>query len=253
MNRLKAIKHIRNKIKNNKPSIGSFMQIPNSSVAEIMGQSGYDWIAIDLEHGSFSPELLPDICRALELGKTLPLARLAKSDEVSCKLALDAGVGGVILPLIEDADQLNVIIDACRWPPSGKRGVGYSRANLYGKNFDKYKNEAQKPLIIAMIETIIAVDNLEKILSVKGLDAIFVGPYDLSASMGKTGQFGDKEFIEVNKKILSLSKKYRIAPGIHVIEPSINFLKNRIKDGYLFNAYSLDTVMLSQICSFKIS
>ena len=99
--RAEKIQSIREKLKYGEPSIGSWLQIPHSSVAEILGQSGYDWIAVDLEHGSIATHQLPNLFRALELGGTLPLARLAQAHPKDCKQALDAGAGGVIVPMVE--------------------------------------------------------------------------------------------------------------------------------------------------------
>ena len=132
MNRLEKINSIRQSLAANQPSVGSWMQIPHASVAEIMGQAGYDWVAVDMEHGTISVHQLPDLFRALELGDTLPLVRLAHGNPKDCKQALDAGAGGVIVPMVESASQLITVRDACRWPPSGTRGVGFSRANLFG-------------------------------------------------------------------------------------------------------------------------
>jgi len=123
MNRLKAIQQIRERLKNGDCSTGSWMQIPHASIAEIMGQAGYDWIAVDMEHGAISVHQLPDLFRALELGNTLPLARVAQGGVKDCKQALDAGAGGVIVPMVESAVQLEKVRDAIKWPPSGKRGV----------------------------------------------------------------------------------------------------------------------------------
>lgn len=246
MNRLKKIISIRKSLSSGNISIGSWMQLPNSSVAEIMGQGGYDWVAIDLEHGSFSLHQLPDMFRALELGETLPLVRLAHGHPKDCKDALDAGAGGVIVPMVENAEQLISVRDACCWPPSGTRGVGFSRANLFGKHFTEYGSEAQSPLLVAMIENIRAVKELEKILQVEGLDAILVGPYDLSASMGKTGQFETIEFIQAMERIRVLCDQYKIACGVHVVMPDINMLEKRISEGYRFIAYSIDSVFLTQ-------
>ena len=151
MNRLKAISVIRDNLKSGRSSIGSWMQIPHSSIAEIMGQAEYDWVAVDMEHGAISVHQLPDIFRSLELGGTLPLARLAQGAIKDCKQVLDAGAGGVIIPMVESAEQLKSVTEAVRWPPSGKRGVAFSRANLFGKNFDEYIEEAQQPLLVAII------------------------------------------------------------------------------------------------------
>jgi len=244
MNRLEKILTIRNSLAKGQPSVGSWIQIPHPSIAEIMGQSGYDWVAVDLEHGSISTHQLPDLFRALELGGTLPLARLAQGNIKDCKQALDAGAGGVIVPMVETAQQLVQIRDACCWPPKGIRGVGFSRANLYGKFFNTYTEESQSPFLVAMIEHIRAVENLHEILQVEGLDAILIGPYDLSASMGLTAKFGSLKFQEVMDRIHSICKQNSIPCGQHVVMPNYANLQKAINDGYLFVAYSIDSVFL---------
>jgi 2-dehydro-3-deoxyglucarate aldolase len=247
MNRIEKIKDIRQSLLSGNHSIGSWMQIPHPSIAEIMGQSGYDWVAVDLEHGTIDISQLPDIFRALELGNTLPLVRVAQGSTKDCKQALDAGAGGIIVPMVETAAQLMGARDACRWPPAGQRGVGFSRANLFGKYFEAYADEAQKPLLVAMIEHIRAVENLQDILNVEGLDAIFVGPYDLSASMGLTGKFDKPEFKTVMDRIYLLCKQFHIPCGVHVVAPEPLLLEQRINEGYQFIAYSIDSVFLTYV------
>jgi len=246
--RLKRIKFIREKLQKNQVSIGTWQQIPHASISEILGQAGYDWVAVDIEHGSVSVDQLPDLFRAIELSGTLPLARVAESVPKDCKQALDAGSGGIIAPMIESADQLKTIRDACCWPPAGSRGVGFSRANLFGKNFEKYIEEAQAPLLIAQIEHINAVNNLEDILQMDGLDAIIVGPYDLSASMEITGEFDSQEFTDVMDSIINCCKKYNVPCGDHVVQPDQKLLEKRIKEGYRFIAYGTDGVFMYINC-----
>jgi len=245
MNRLKAIAEIRKKLDSGGYSIGSWMQIPHPSIAEIMGQSDYDWVAIDMEHGAISVHQLPDLFRALELGNTLPLVRLAHGHFKDCKQALDAGAGGVIVPMIESAKQLREVRDATRWPPSGNRGVAFSRANLFGKNFNEYIKEAKQPLLIAMIEHIDAIGELDDILKVDGLDAVLIGPYDLSASMSLTAQFDHPEFVKAMKDIKSKSEFANIPCGVHIVTPSISDLQEKLDDSYRFIAYSIDSVFLN--------
>jgi 2-dehydro-3-deoxyglucarate aldolase len=252
MNKLKAIKNIRNKLKQGEHSLGSWIQIPNASVAEIMSSSQFDWIAVDLEHGSISVESLPDLFRAIELGETLPLARLAQSDAKDCKQALDAGAGGIIIPMIESAKELKDIKKNSSWPPAGKRGVAFSRANLFGGLFKNYVEEAQSPLLVALIETKKGVKNIDEILDVEGLDAIMIGPYDLSASLGKTADFQSKEFLDALEKISNSANSKKIPYGIHIVEPSMTELEQRIKEGYKFLAYSMDSVMLRESANLEI-
>lgn len=244
MNRRLAIAAIRERLRSGGVSVGSWIQIPHASVAEIMGHAGYDWVAVDMEHGSIGHHQLPDLFRALELGGTLPLVRLAEGRPKDCKLALDAGAGGVIVPMVETAAQLTAVGNACRWPPAGSRGVGFSRANLFGQHFDTYREEAQAPLLVAMIEHFHAVDDLDAILAVEGLDAILIGPYDLSASLGVTACFEDGRFIAAMARIADAARRAGIPAGVHVVEPSPQELADRIDAGYRFLAYSIDAVML---------
>jgi 2-dehydro-3-deoxyglucarate aldolase len=246
MNRLILVKKIRKVLREGNLSLGSWMQIPHSSIAEILGQAGYDWVAVDMEHGTIAVHQLPDIFRALELGNTLPLVRVAQGTVKDCKQALDAGAGGVIIPMIENAAQLKLVRDACCWPPTGTRGVGFSRANLFGKYFKAYIEEAQRPLLIAMIEHISAVDQLDEILQVDGLDGVLVGPYDLSASMKLTASFDEPLFKQTIEEILRLCKKAGVAAGIHIVNPDPMVLQDRVSHGYQFIAYSIDSVFLNQ-------
>ena len=179
MNRVVAIQNIRAKLQAGGVTIGSWIQIPHPSVAEIMGNAGYDWVAVDMEHGAVSVQQLPDLFRALELGGTLPIARLAQGHSKDCKQALDAGAGGIIVPMVESAAQL---VRSQGFLPMAAGRQARSRIlarNLFGKHFDAYRVEAQAPLLVAMIENVKAVDDLASILDVAGLDAIMIGPYDL--------------------------------------------------------------------------
>lgn len=246
MNRLEDVRKIRTALRSGSAVIGSWMQLADSNVAEIMGQSGYQWVAIDMEHGAVSLSQLPDIFRALELGGTLPLARVASPTPINCRQALDQGAAGVVIPMISSAAQLQAIINECHWPPRGRRGVGFSRANGFGKYFDSYIQEAQESFVVAQIEHIEAVDNLESIVAVEGLDAIMVGPYDLSASLGVTGEFENKKYLETLANILAVCAKHKMPCGIHVVQPETKVLEQRIRQGYTFIAYGVDTVFLNQ-------
>jgi 2-dehydro-3-deoxyglucarate aldolase len=247
MNRLAAINSIRAKLRHGGYSLGTWMQIPHPSVAEIIGQAGYDWVTVDMEHSAVSAHQLPDLFRALELGNSLPLARVAQGHPKDCKQALDAGAGGIIVPMVESAQQLIAVRDACRWPPAGTRGVGFSRANVFGKYFDAYREEAQAPLLVAMIEHYRAVKELDAILDVSGLDAILIGPYDLSASINKTAQFDHPDFCDILDHIRDRAAAKSIPAGVHVVAPNPDQLQRCIQEGYRFLAYSIDAVMLQSV------
>ena len=242
------INPILKKLKNGEHTIGSWLQISSPDVAEILGNAGYDWVAVDLEHGGFSQSIIKDIFRALELNNTVPVARVAQCSPQNIKEALDAGAQGIILPMIESKAQLEDGISWSYYPPKGTRGVGYSRANLFGENFDEYvKRFSYKVLIVAQIEHINAVANLDEILSVKDLDAIMVGPYDLSGSMGMTAQFDHPDFINTLDAIYKKAKQHAVPMGLHIVQPDKEQLKEKINQGYQFIAYGIDAVFLNKI------
>jgi 2-dehydro-3-deoxyglucarate aldolase len=174
------------------------------------------------------------------------LARVASPLPINCRQALDQGAGGVVIPMISSASQLEAIISECHWPPRGRRGVGFQRANVFGKFFDAYLEESQEALVVAQIEHVDAVNNLESIVAVNGLDAIMVGPYDLSASLGITGDFENKKYLDTLSQILKVCAKFKMPCGMHVVQPDTKMLEQRIREGYTFIAYGVDTVFLNQ-------
>ena len=195
-------KELRHNIRNGKATIGTWLQIPSSDVAEIVGRMGYDFAAVDMEHGSFSRCHLPDIFRALERWGTLPFARILEPTKFYIKEALDSGARGLIFPMIETREQLDNAISWSLYPggkeyTTGTRGVGFSRANAFGLDFPQHVTEdglGQDIVLAAQIEHVNALPNLDAIFSHPRLDAYMVGPYDLSASMGLTGQFEHPKF-----------------------------------------------------------
>jgi 2-dehydro-3-deoxyglucarate aldolase len=244
---MNLVSRIKKKLESGEVSLGTWMQLPNPSIAEILGQAGYDWVAVDMEHGHFSKENLANVFRGLELGETVPLVRLSQSHPADIKQALDAGAGGIILPNISESVTLERCIQSAYYPPQGHRGVGYSRANLFGKRFNEYASDhVNEILIIAQIEDIEAVKNLDDILQVGNLNGIIVGPYDLSGSMGITGQFDHPDFEQKIAEIASKAKRFWIPMGIHIVLPDEKQLNQTIDKGYQFIAYGTDAVFLYQ-------
>jgi 2-dehydro-3-deoxyglucarate aldolase len=242
----KKLKNLRNKLKNKKPSIGGWLQISNSSLTEIMGEYSYDWLALDMEHGSYSIGDLPNIFRSIELKNKIPLVRLPNKRIEIISQILDAGSAGFIIPNIRTHQELNKIIKSSYLPPLGNRGVGFSRANMFGKNFINFRKSKTRPFIVAMVENLEAIKNLKKIVKTKGLDAILIGPYDLSASMKITGNFNHIKFLNAIKNIKIICKKAKIPFGIHVIEPNFKILKHYINEGFKFLPFSMDTVLINK-------
>ena len=131
------------------------------------------------------------------------------------------------------------------YPPAGKRGVGLARAQKYGFGFEEYKTGKAKDItLIVQIEHVDAIGNLEEIIRLEGIHGTFIGPYDLSGSMGKPGQFHDRDVIDVLDRYESIVKEYDKLVGFHVIEPDIGLVNEKIRKGYNFIAFSLDTLFL---------
>lgn len=236
---------IRKKLKEGGASIGTWQQIPDADISELLAEAGYDWVAVDLEHGGVSRSQLAGLFRAIELGGALPLARVAAPEMTSIKPALEAGAAGIILPMIVSRPQLDAAVNDIRYPPAGSRGVGFCRANRYGREFDAYMTgAAASMLIVAQIEHIEAVRNLEAIVSHPALDAVFVGPYDLSGSMNLTGQFDHPEFERVMERINRVCHEHAMPMGAHIVMPDPAKLARSIRDGYQFLAYGIDSVFL---------
>jgi len=239
----KTVEDIRATLKEGRATIGSWMQLPNDGVAEIMGAGGFDWVALDLEHGRFAEDQLASLFRAIAMGGALPCARIGQVSAYAVKAVMDSGAEGVVLPMIETAELLRDAIGWANFPPRGTRGVGYSRANLFGKNFDPYR-ERINPLVVAQIEHIRAIENIDAIMTVPGLDAIMVGPYDLSASMGLTGQFDHPDFAAALVRLSEASRRHGVPSGLHVVQPEPARVEAAIREGHQFIAYGVDAVFL---------
>ena len=227
-------------------ALGSWITIGDTKVTEILSISGFDWLAIDLEHSSIGIDKAGDLIRIISMNNITPLVRLTNLDKNLIKRVMDAGAGGIIVPNISTEKEAKEAVSATRYPPLGSRGVGLDRAQGYGTQFKEYLDwQVKGPIVVAQIESINAVNNLNKIFRVKGLDGFMIGPYDLSCSMGIPGEFNNPKFIETVDYILDLGKKSGLAIGTHIIEPDLNLLNSCIRKGYNFIAYSVDIRMLS--------
>ena len=244
----KKFKKFQKKIKSNNLTIGAWMQISSTEIADILSSNEqFDWICVDLEHGNFGYEKLSDIFRIIQLNGKIPFARLKSCDVNQAQQVLDLGAMGLIIPKINNSKEINLLIDSVSHPPKGFRGHAFFRANMFGKYFSEYNRVLKKPIIIAMIETKEGLNSINEILKIKQLDGIFVGPYDLSASLGSIGNFKSKLFINSIKKITLASKNHKKILGIHVVQNSKKDLKKYISKGFKFIAYSMDSVILGSL------
>lgn len=232
-----------------KLSIGSWITLAHPAIAEIMAKSGFDWLAIDLEHSVITIREAEELIRIIDLCNCIPFVRLTSNNPDQIKRVMDAGAHGVIVPMVNSYEDATKAVEAVKYPPSGVRSVGLARAQGYGTKFNDYKSWLNKSsYVIVQIEHIDAVNNLEKILSVEGVNGFIVGPYDLSASMGMPGEFENEEFKKIMKRVQEITKSLGATGGVHIIEPNPKELSDKISDGYNFIAYSLDVRMLSAAC-----
>ncbi len=238
---------LKEKLKNKELTVGSWLSIANPAVAEIMAKAGVDWLAIDMEHGSFSADQCQELIRVIDLCGVVPLVRVGANDPLLIKRAMDAGAKGVIVPTVNSARDAAAAVNAVKYPPHGTRGVGLARAQGYGTAFDEYvqKNDRES-VVIVQIEHKDALEDLEGILGVNGIDGFIVGPYDLSASLGVAGDFKASEMEEALSKIVKAAKKKSVAAGYHVVFPDTKLVDEKIKQGYTFIAYSVDFLLLGE-------
>jgi 2-dehydro-3-deoxyglucarate aldolase/4-hydroxy-2-oxoheptanedioate aldolase len=166
--------------------IGSFVTLPALEVAELMGAAGFDWLVVDCEHAPLDALWAQ---RLLQAARIPGVIRVSDGHESTLKHALDTGAAGVLVPMVNSAQQARAIVSHCKYPPAGSRGVGIVRAQGYGLGFQEYVAQANEATaVIVQIEHITAVESIDAIVAVPGVDAAFVGPYDLSGSMGRLGQ-----------------------------------------------------------------
>ena len=233
------------KLTANQATFGSWLTIPHQGVIEIMGTAGFEWITIDIEHSAIDIESVQNLVGHIQGNGMEALVRVSANDEVIIKRVMDAGANGVIVPMVKSVEEAKAAVSSVKYPPIGTRGVGLSRAQHYGIGFDSYKEWVQsESVVIAQIEHIDAVNNLEGILNVEGIDGIIVGPYDLSASMGKPGQFEDEDVKSVLKRIDEITLAKGKPLGFHVIASDHTKVVEKLDKGYSFLAFSLDFFFL---------
>ena len=232
----------------NNCTIGSWITIAHSSIVEVMADSGFDWLCIDLEHTAIDYSEMLNLIIAIQ-GKGLKAyVRVGENNPLIIKRVLDAGPDGIIVPSVNSSQEALKALNAVKYPPIGTRGVGLARAQGYGFSFDKYKNETLNNIkLIVQIEHFKAIEELDLILNLEGIDGTFIGPYDLSGSIGKPGCWDDPEVIELIKRYENIAKRYDKLIGFHIVPPDFNLVNDKINNGYNFIAFSFDLNLLGQM------
>lgn len=238
-------KSLRDKLHTKTLTVGSWITLGHPAIAEIMARAGFDWLVVDLEHSIISIDTAGDLIRIIDLCGVAPLVRLTSNDPNQIKRVMDAGAHGIVVPMVNTPADAIKAVAATRYAPRGIRGVGLARAQGYGANFKEYLQwQSDGPVVIVQIEHKDAVNHLDEILAVPGVDGFIIGPYDLSSSMGIPGQFENAEFVSTMKRIRETGQKLSSPAGLHIVEPDLLQVEQSVREGYTFIAYSVDIRML---------
>ena len=234
--------------KDRKIQIGTWITLNHTSVAEILADAGFDWLCVDMEHSVTDYAEAQQLILAIQSKGLKAFVRVGENNTRIIKRVLDAGADGIIVPSVNSAIEAKKAVDAVKYPPFGKRGVGLSRAQSYGFGFEDYRDNKSKEIkLIVQIEHINAINELDAIISTDGVDGTFIGPYDLSGSMGKPGQWDEPAVKEALLIYEQTVKKYDKYVGFHVIQPEFELVKDKIEKGYNFIAFSLDVLFLGTL------
>ncbi len=236
---------LKQRIKSGEVSIGSWLTEPSAAIAGAMVSCGFEWLAVDFEHGTADISQVQDVFIAIERYGATPLVRLPSADPFLGRRLLDAGAGGFIVPVVENVAAFTDFISHLYFPPQGRRGVSLNRATVWGDNLDDYMMTFE-PVIVPQVETMAGVKVAQQLAQMPEVDALFIGPYDLSASLGVSGDFSGDAFAAAVGKIKSACAEHGKAAGIHQVKSDPAELKQQIDDGFKLIAYGTDITSMRE-------
>jgi 2-keto-3-deoxy-L-rhamnonate aldolase RhmA len=236
------------------PLIGTLISLPNPEAAEICAAAGFDWLFLDWEHGLFDVKSLQAILQAVG-GKCPCVIRVPENEAIWIQKALDTGADGVIIPHVNNAGDAQKAARSVKYPPEGVRSIGVARAQGYGPDIrGSIERDNQRTVLIVQAEHIEAVRDIDKILDVPGVDAVFIGPFDLSASMNKPGLISDDDVLAAIGRVLKAGQGKGIPMGIFA--PDVRAAKKAAEEGFALicvgtDAMTLATAMRGVVQSLK--
>jgi 4-hydroxy-2-oxoheptanedioate aldolase len=246
---MELLNKFKKRLKEGKPVFGPFMKSLDPAFIEVAGCSGFDFVILDMEHGPAGFPELQNLIRAALIANTIPIVRTSDSSEVSIARPLDLGALGVQIPQVTSGDMVKACIKAARFFPEGERGVcRFVRAANYSLlKQDEYFRNANEILIIIQLEGKEAILDIDNILKVEGIDIIFIGPYDLSQSLGVPGQISHPLVIEAMNNIVKRARSLGIVVGTFTDTPqSAEMWK---KAGVQYISYSVDVGLFANTCT----
>jgi len=221
--------------------VGIVVTIPSPTVAELLARVGFDFLWLDLEHGPTGLETAQTMIATAEGTQTTPLIRVAWNDPALIKRTLDTGPHGIIVPMVSSAEEAERAVRACKYPPQGIRGAGISRAQRYGLELDAYLQRAnEEVMVIVQIEDLAGLEAVDEIASVEGIDVIFVGPLDLSGSMGVLGQVEHPKVQEAMDLVARTCAEHGVVAGTLATDPEK--VNREFRRGFRFVAMGVDVV-----------
>lgn len=233
----------------NNVRFGTWITLGHPSIGEIMAEAGFDWVCIDMEHSAIDYAEAQLLIAAIQSKGKPAYVRVGENNARIIKRVLDAGADGIITPMVCSAEDAKKAVEAVKYPPEGKRGVGLARAQGYGFSFDEYKSKKAKEIkLVVLIEHIEAIRNLREILAVEGVDGSFIGPYDLSGSLGKPGEYNEPDVQDAMAQYEKVAREFDKWMGSHVVWPDPQTVREKIDKGYTFIALCFDTAFLGQKC-----
>lgn len=240
---------LKEKLACNALTIGSWITLGHPTIAEIMAASGFDWLVLDTEHSVLELSDVQMLIQVLDAQGCPAIVRLTSNHPDQIKRVMDAGATGIMVPMVKTAADAEAAAQAVYYPPRGCRGVGLARAQGYGARFQQYRHWLEdNAVVIVMIEHIEAVEAIESILSVPGIDAYIIGPYDLSGSMGRPGELDFPEVQAAIEQVKAAGQRLGKPGGIHVVEPDPDQLRHHVQGGFSFIGYGLDIRILDTVC-----
>ena len=235
---------LRPKLARGEPTLGLWVTLSNAAVTEISVLLGLDWVCIDMEHGATDYAALSDHVRAASGTGLSVFVRVPEIRADTIKRSLDLGADGIVLPLVRDAEDIRRALSFMHYPPRGIRGVGGERAQKWGLRTSDYLATAGQELILMpMIETREAVENIDEILAVDGLDFIFVGPGDLSASLGHLGGWDGPETRDAIAHVVARAAAHGVVTGTYGTGPED--IARRVDQGFRIIAIGSDLAMMA--------
>lgn len=246
--------NLKRKLKSGALTVGSWITIGDMSIAEIMVNAGFDWLTVDMEHSAITLDRAQMLIQSIGSRGVPPLVRVGENDPNLIKRVMDIGAYGVIVPMVNSAEDALNAVESVKYPPLGRRGVGLARAQMYGLGFERYRKWlAEESVVIVQIEHADAVENIEQIITVPGVDAFIVGPYDLSASMGITGRLDHPRMKKALDTIIRTARRCSVPAGFHVVKPDAAALAAKAREGYRFIGFSFDALLLASKCGDELA